>query len=71
MTSPPSARRGRRGAISPRWGQPDAVLAGGHAVAERLAEGSAEGSVALSLCTTAHPLHTRVANIFGASYLKR
>ena len=25
------------------------------------------GSVALSLCTTAHPLHTRFANIFGAS----
>jgi hypothetical protein len=25
------------------------------------------GSVALSLCTTAHPFHTRIANIFGAS----
>jgi hypothetical protein len=25
----------------------------------------AEGSVALSLCTTAHPLHTRFPNIFG------
>jgi hypothetical protein len=24
-------------------------------------------SVALSLCTTAHPLHTRIANIFGTS----
>ena len=26
-----------------------------------------EGSVALSLCTSAHPLYTRFANIFGAS----
>ena len=26
-----------------------------------------EGSVALSLCTAAHPLHTGVANILGAS----
>jgi hypothetical protein len=26
-----------------------------------------QGSVALSLRTTAHPLHTRFANIFGAS----
>ena len=25
------------------------------------------GWVALSLCTTAHPLHTRFANIFGTS----
>jgi hypothetical protein len=25
------------------------------------------GSVALSLCTTAYPIHTRFANIFGAS----
>ena len=25
------------------------------------------GSVALSLCTTAHPLYTRIASIFGAS----
>jgi hypothetical protein len=25
------------------------------------------GSVALSLCTAAHPLYTRSANIFGAS----
>jgi hypothetical protein len=27
----------------------------------------AAGSVALSLCTTAYPLYTRFANIFGAS----
>ena len=27
----------------------------------------AQGSVALSLCTAAHPLYTRIANIFGAS----
>jgi hypothetical protein len=26
-----------------------------------------EGSVALSLCTTVHPLHIRFANVFGAS----
>jgi hypothetical protein len=26
-----------------------------------------EGSVALSLCTSAHPIYTRFANIFGAS----
>ena len=26
-----------------------------------------EGSVASWLCTTAHPLHTRFANVFGAS----
>ena len=25
------------------------------------------GSVALSLCTTVHPLYTKFANIFGAS----
>jgi hypothetical protein len=28
---------------------------------------SAQGSAALSLCTIAHPLHTRIANIFGTS----
>jgi hypothetical protein len=30
-------------------------------------QGRAWGSVALSLCTTAHPLYTGIANIFGAS----
>jgi hypothetical protein len=29
--------------------------------------GFSSGSVALSLCTTAHPIHTRFSNIFGIS----
>jgi hypothetical protein len=29
--------------------------------------GPRQGSVAFSLCTTAHPLHTRFTNTFGAS----
>jgi hypothetical protein len=34
---------------------------------ERRALHAGEGSAALSLCTTAHPLHTRFTNIFDAS----
>jgi hypothetical protein len=39
------------------------------AVATSVLDGcsSSEGSAASSVCTTAHPLHTRIANPFGTS----
>jgi hypothetical protein len=41
------------------------------AALEQLAwPGHVQGSVALSVCTTVHPLHTRVANMLGASISK-
>jgi hypothetical protein len=43
-----------------------------HAAAARRGRRRArgQGSVALSLCTNAHPLHTRFLNTFGASIFK-
>ena len=35
-----------------------------------LGAGHGEGSVALSLCTTAHPLHTRFAKTIGTAIAK-
>ena len=40
------------------------------AVPDEARGGADQGSVALSLCTTAHPLYTKFANIFGTSVSK-
>ena len=42
-----------------------------HAPGRARPPGRPSGSVALSLCTAAHPLHTRFTKIIGASFLNR
>jgi hypothetical protein len=79
MTDSPRARRdgrrggerrcgGRRGGGALRLPQ---VRREGHPRARRAvrraAGGAGQGSVALSLCTTAHPLYTGIAKALGAS----
>jgi hypothetical protein len=44
-----------------------AAAARGGVAPDEVCPGRAQGSVALSLCTTAHPLHTRFTEVFGAS----
>jgi hypothetical protein len=66
-TSQHSLRDSTRRACRPQWRRSERLQRAGWKCGWPASGWSAAGSVALSLCTTAHPLYTGCTSIFGAS----